>query len=126
MPPSGRLTAKTSRQLQSPSAVSTNPPITGPRIVVSDEAADQMPIAQPRSLARIGRGDDREAAGHHQRRAEPLHRARDDQEHRRRARPRRPSRPTTNSTMPMANTLRMPKRSPAAPPISSSEERNSR
>ena len=46
--PNGRLMAKTSRQLHSPKAVSTNPPTTGPRMVVSEEAEAQMPMAQPR------------------------------------------------------------------------------
>ena len=48
-PPSGRLMANTSRQLQAPSRVSTSPPITGPAMVVKDEADDQMPMAPPRS-----------------------------------------------------------------------------
>ena len=45
----GRLMAKTSRQLQSPSAVRSRPPTTGPRIVVADENEDHSPIARPRS-----------------------------------------------------------------------------
>ena len=48
--PNTRLNQKIPRQLHAPTIA---PPITGPRASASPETADQMPIAQARSLASV-------------------------------------------------------------------------
>ena len=69
-----------------------------------------MPIALPRSRLRIGFGDDRQAARHHDRRADALRRRECDQRCRHPARPRRRATSTTNTAMPATKILRTPNR----------------
>ena len=72
----GGLTKKPSA---SRSVIDSQPPSAGPSAVVIAVAPDQVPIARPRVCSGNVAADQREAAGHEQRRADALDGAREDQ-----------------------------------------------
>ena len=77
----------------------------------------QAPSASPRFSGGTGRAEERQRQRHHDRAAEPLHRAGDVEQLDASARARPRSSRAVKTASPIANMRRRPKRSPSAAPV---------